>query len=53
MLWRRPKRPSSNVLLECRWEEGLWLGRQWGSIVHFIGVGREVVKTKAGQRRPK
>jgi hypothetical protein len=29
------------------------LAGKWGSIVHFIGVGREVVETRAAQRRPK
>ena len=29
------------------------LGRKWGGITHLIGVGREVVETRAVQRRPK
>ena len=53
VLWRRPKKPDSNVLLESRWEEGIWLGRKWGSMVHFIGMGREVVEARAVQRKPK
>ena len=31
----------------------MWLGRKWGGIAHLIGVGREVVETRAVQRRPK
>ena len=52
VLWRHPKRPDGNVLLDSRWEEGVWLGRKWGSITHYIGMGREVVETRAVQRKP-
>ena len=30
VLWRRPKQAGVNVLLEARWEVGVWLGRSWG-----------------------
>ena len=53
VLWRRPKQPGMNVLLEARWEEGIWLGRRWGGITHLVGAGREVFETRAVQRRPK
>ena len=53
VLWRRPTQAGVNVLLEARWEVGIWLGRCWGGITHRIGVGREVVETRAVQRRPK
>ena len=42
-----------NTLLEARWEEGVWLGRRWGSVTHLVGVGREVFETRAVQRKPK
>ena len=38
VLWRKPKQTGMNTLLEARWEEGVWLGRRWGSITHLIGV---------------
>ena len=53
VLWRRPKQAGMNALLEARWEAGIWLGRSWGGITHRVGVGREVVETRAVQRRPK
>ena len=53
VLWRKPKHSGMNVLLEARWEEGIWLGRRSGGITHLVGVGREVVETRAVQRRPK
>ena len=53
VLWRRPNQAGANVLLEARWEAGIWLGPCWGGITHRIGVGREVVETRAVQRRPK
>ena len=53
VLWKRPEQAGSNTLLECRREEGVWLGRRWGSITHLIGVGREAVETRAVQRRPR
>merc|ERR1712122_330731 len=53
VLWRRPKQAGMNVLLEARWEVGIWLGRSWGGITHRVGVGREVLETRAVQRRPK
>ena len=53
VLWRKPKHAGMNVLLEARWEEGIWLGRTWGGITHLIGVGREVKEVRAVQRRPK
>ena len=34
-------------------ETGIWLGRTWGGITHRVGVGREVVETRAVQRKPK
>ena len=52
VLWRKPKHTGSNVLLEGRWEEGIWLGRKWGSHIHYVSLGREVVETRAVQRRP-
>ena len=51
--YKRPKRAGSNTILECRWKEGIWLGRRRGSISHLVGVGREVVDTRAVQRRPR
>ena len=53
VLWRRPKRPGRNALLESRWEEGIWSGRMWGSVVRLIEVCREVIQTRVEQRRPK
>ena len=53
VLGRRPKQAGVNVLLEAWWETGIWLGRAWGGITHRVGVGREVVETRAVQRKPK
>ena len=46
VLWRGPKDPRSNTLLEARWEEGARLGRRRGGTIHRIGIGREVVQTR-------
>ena len=53
VLWRRPKDPSSHTLLEARWEEGARLGRRWGGMIHRVGIGTEVVETRAVQRKPR
>ena len=41
-----------NVLLEARWTEGLWLGRNWGTPHHRIGNTESIWEVRAVQRRP-
>ena len=53
VLWKRPKAADQNVELEARWEEGIWLGRRWGSITHLVGDGDAVFDARAVQRRPR
>ena len=52
VLWRKRASKDMNVLLEARWEEGLWLGRSWGTPHHRIGDSDSVWEARAVQRRP-
>jgi hypothetical protein len=52
VLWRKPKRAETGVVLDPRWSEGVWLGRKWGTTIHRIGVGDVVREVRATQRRP-
>ncbi len=29
LLWRKRRTQESNVVLDARWAEGVWLGRRW------------------------
>lgn len=53
--WRPPRGGDYNVLLEPRWREGVWLGRKWGSPVHFVWDAQDskVHAVRAVQRRPR
>jgi hypothetical protein len=50
--WRKRRAQDSNVVLDARWADGIWLGRKWGTCHHRISVGREVFEVRAVQRRP-
>jgi len=50
--YRRRKDQITRTGLEARWQEGVWLGRRWGSIDHLIATENEVVDARAVQRRP-
>ena len=52
MLWKKRPSNDSNVLLEARWVEGLWLGRAWGTPHHRIGNSESVWTVRAVQRCP-
>ena len=39
--------------LGARWEDGIWLGRRWGTMTHIVAVSAdEVVEVRAVARRP-
>jgi len=38
--------------LEARWQEGVWLGKRWGTIDHLVWTGEAVVEARAIQRKP-
>ena len=50
--WKRAKAPDVHTSVEARWEEGVWLGRRWGSITHLIGFGDTVEEARAVMRKP-
>jgi hypothetical protein len=52
VLWRKRRAHDSNVILDARWADGIWVGRRWGTCHHRISVGREVFEVRAVQRRP-
>jgi hypothetical protein len=52
VLWRQRANKDVNVLLEARWTEGFWLGRNWGTPHHRIGDSESVWEARAVQRRP-
>ena len=52
--WRPPRGDSYNVLLEPRWKLGVWLGRHWGGITHYVfdPEAKVVRDVRAVQRVP-
>jgi hypothetical protein len=50
--WRKRRAQDTNVILDARWADGIWVGRRWGTCHHRISVGREVFEVRAVQRRP-
>ena len=52
VLWRKRTSKDMNVLLGARWEDGLWLGRSWGTPHHRIGDSDSVWEARAVQRGP-
>ena len=50
VLWRTPQ--VQGVVLDGRWREGTWLGRRWGSPVHFVYSDGKVHEVRSIQRRP-
>ena len=52
--WRAQRRHDINVVLDARWHSGTWLGRVWGSTIHYVGMdsGTEVAEVRALHRRP-
>ena len=53
VLWRRPRGQDSNVIVDARWETGVWVGRKWGTPHHLVSFGDRVVECRAVQRVPK
>ena len=44
---------SAGSSLSARWEDGIWLGRRWGSITHIVATGPgEVCEVRAVVRKP-
>eukprot|EP00974_Lingulodinium_polyedra_P071415 6909190-Lingulodinium_polyedra.AAC.1 len=42
-----------NVVMDARWEEGIWLGKRWGSGINRVSRGREVFEVRGVQRVPR
>ena len=52
VLFRKRRAQDMNVVLDGRWEPGIWLGRRWGSGTHRVHAHGKVVDVRAVQRRP-
>jgi hypothetical protein len=50
--WRKRRAQDSNVVLDARWADGIWLGRRWGTCHNRVSLNREVFEVRAVQRRP-
>ena len=54
VMYRVRKTQDMNVVLDARWQTGVWLGRTWGTINHRIATtSREMIEVRAVHRAPK
>ena len=54
VMYKTRKTQDMNVVLDARWQPGLWLGRTWGSISHRVATSEnEVIEVRAVHRVPK
>jgi hypothetical protein len=53
VLWRRPRGQDTNVIVDARWETGIWVGRKWCTPHHLVSFGDRVIECRAVQRVPK
>ena len=53
VLWRKPRLQDYGVVAQARWETGVWVGRRWGTPIHFVSFNDRVVECRAVQRVPK
>ena len=51
--WRHGPTKDMNVVLDCRWSTGVWLGRTWGGIIHSVYANGKVHEIRGVQRQPK
>ena len=50
---RLPQSQISNVELESRWQDGIWLGKEWNGISHYVAISPEtVIRTRSVHRKP-
>ena len=53
-MFKTRKTKEINVVLDARWQPGIWLGRTWGTINHRVATSaREVIEVRAVHRVPK
>ena len=53
VMYRLKRTNEMNVVLDARWEPGVWLGRTWGTISNRIAKSdKEVVEVRAVHRVP-
>ena len=52
VLYRKRRGQDMNVVLDGRWEPGIWLGRRWGSGTHRVHANGKVIDVRSVQRRP-
>ena len=50
LMWRSPH--VQGVVLDARWQPGIWLGRKWGSPVHIVFANGKVHEVRSIQRKP-
>ena len=54
VMWRHPRAGEEHAIIDGRFSPGVWLGRQWGGIVHHIGLSDgSVVSARSIERLPK
>jgi hypothetical protein len=51
--WRHRATKDMNVVLDARWSSGVWLGRNWGGVIHQIYANGKVHAIRGVQRQPR
>jgi hypothetical protein len=51
--WRHRASKDMNVVLDARWSTGVWLGRNWGGIIHQVFANGKVHGIRGVQRQPR
>jgi hypothetical protein len=49
--WRHRATKDMNVVLDTRWSSGVWLGRNWGGIIHQVFANGKVHAIRGVQRQ--
>jgi hypothetical protein len=51
--WRHRPSKDMNVVLDARWSAGVWLGRTWGGVIHYVFANGAVHTIRGVQRQPR
>ena len=51
--WRHRATKDMNVVLDARWSGGVWLGRNWGGVIHQVYANGKVHGVRGVQRQPR
>jgi hypothetical protein len=51
--WRHRATKDMHVVLDARWSTGVWLGRNWGGVIHQVYANGKVHAIRGVQRQPR